>query len=271
MNVRITPAPDPTLTVSIDFHRGAGMQEVLSTAAPTPVPEAYKFGFVASTGLFTEVHLIRNVVVRPVVERPALSLVKRIAEDAQLPDPVPAGTEVPYEYVVTNTGNMSITDLAVFDDVVGFVTCPRTTLDVGDTIVCRGRYTVTPHDALRGTITNVAWATGMADDTEAESPPDEVTIRVTEAEDAPLDLDKIVDDSRPYRPGERVASRYVVTNDSTRTVDGVRVEDSHVANIRCEDTILAPGASTTCTGTFVVPRRGEGRPECDRGGCRFSV
>ncbi|MGP3937326.1 DUF7507 domain-containing protein [Nonomuraea sp. KM88] len=271
VNVRITPAPDPVLTVSIDFNDGNGMQQVLSMPAPTPVPSTYKFGFGASTGLFTDVHLIRNVVVRPVAEEPALTLVKRVADDAQLPDPVPVGTEVPYEYVVTNSGNMNITDLAVNDDVVDEIICPRTTLDVGVTIICRGVYTVTQQDATRGSVTNTATAIGRADANEVTSPESQVTIQVADEEEEMLELVKSVDDSRPYQPGDTVLYRYVVTNNSTSTVDDVRIEDSHIQDITCQATTLDPGASTTCTGTFTVPSSTGGKPECKGHDCRFSI
>ncbi|TDD43447.1 DUF11 domain-containing protein [Nonomuraea terrae] len=80
---------------------------------------------------------------------------------------------------------------------------------------------------------------------------------------------KSVDDSRTYRPGDRVVYRYVVTNNSTSTVNDVRIEDSHVTQVRCRTTTLAPGASTTCRGTFIVPAGTAS--ECERRGCRFSV
>jgi uncharacterized repeat protein (TIGR01451 family) len=271
VNVRITPAPDPVLTVSIDFNNGRGMRQVLSTPAPTPVPSTYKFGFAASTGLFTDVHLIRNVVVRPVAEEPALTLVKRIAENTQLPDPVPVGTTVPYEYAVTNSGNMNITELVVNDDMVDRITCPRTTLNVGETIICRGEHTVTREDAARGSITNTATATGLAHANRVTSPESQVTIRVADDDNGSLELVKTVDNTRPYRPGDTVTYRYVVTNNSTGTVSGVRIEDSHVARITCRSTTLAPGASTTCTGTYTVPGRKAGKPACKRHGCRTSI
>lgn len=73
VHVRITPAPDPVVTVTVDFNDGTGPHEVLSAPAPQPVPATYKFGFAGSTGLFTDVHLIRNVAIstdRPIPPGP---------------------------------------------------------------------------------------------------------------------------------------------------------------------------------------------------------
>lgn len=63
VRIRITPAPNPQVTIDLDFQDGQGFQRVLTFDAPQPVPDSYRFGFAASTGLFTDVHLIRNLVV----------------------------------------------------------------------------------------------------------------------------------------------------------------------------------------------------------------
>ena len=111
VNVHLTPAPEPVLTVSIDFNDGSGSRQVLSTPAPQPVPTTYKFGFAASTGLFTDVHLIRNMVIATEQPLPTLNLVKQPHEP--LPGLLLAGTPVPYEFVVTNAGTSTVTGLAV--------------------------------------------------------------------------------------------------------------------------------------------------------------
>jgi hypothetical protein len=71
VRIRITPAPKPHVTIDVDF--GGGFKRVLAFDAPEPEPRTYHFGFAASTGLFTDVHLVRNVVVstlRPVPPKP---------------------------------------------------------------------------------------------------------------------------------------------------------------------------------------------------------
>lgn len=61
VRIRISPAPEPQVTVDLDFQDGRGFQRVLDFPAPEPVPSSFRFGFGASTGLFTDVHLIRNL------------------------------------------------------------------------------------------------------------------------------------------------------------------------------------------------------------------
>jgi hypothetical protein len=70
VRIEIIPAPDPQVTIDIDFQGGQGFQRVLQFAAPQPVPASYRFGFAASTGLFTDVHLIRNLTVSTLTPLP---------------------------------------------------------------------------------------------------------------------------------------------------------------------------------------------------------
>jgi len=78
--VTVDISPDPVITISVDFNDGAGPTQVLSFPAPQPEPTTFKFGFAASTGLFTDVHLIRFV---------------NIATEEPLPTPTPEPTATP--------------------------------------------------------------------------------------------------------------------------------------------------------------------------------
>ena len=49
---------------------------------------------------------------------------------------VAVGDTVTWTYVVTNTGNVPLTDVAVEDDEVGPITCPQDTLAVGESFTC---------------------------------------------------------------------------------------------------------------------------------------
>ncbi|MET9357418.1 hypothetical protein ABZY14_31250 [Streptomyces sp. NPDC006617] len=254
VTVEVSPSPDPVITVSIDFHDGNGTQQVLSTPAPQPVPDTYKFGFAASTGLFTDVHLIRNVTVHPAAALPQLNLVKQVSQDPPLPTPVTPGTQVPYEYVVTNSGNVPLTDVAVTDDKITNINCPQTTLAIGATVTCTGTYTVTDADGAAGSLTNTATARGQSDGSQVLSPPDDVTLPVQAGPG--VRLEKSADDTRVYRAGDEVAYTYTVTNTGPQELTGVAVTDDRVTEVSCQATILAPsgepGDSTTCTGTYTI-------------------
>jgi hypothetical protein len=61
-------------------------------------------------------------------------------EDAdQAPGPtIPIGSPVTWRYVVTNTGTVPLTDILVVDDRGVTVSCPGTTLAVGQSMTCTG-------------------------------------------------------------------------------------------------------------------------------------
>ena len=77
--------------------------------------------------------------------------------------PIAAGEQIQYSYLVTNTGNVDLTSLAVSDNKVGTVTCPTPAspgLAPGEFETCTGTYTATTQDAADNNITNTATATG---------------------------------------------------------------------------------------------------------------
>ena len=63
--------------------------------------------------------------------------------------------------MVTNTGNVTLTKVAVRDPKLGEVTCPRTTLEPGEAMTCHATaYTVTVDDVRNGSVLNHATAAG---------------------------------------------------------------------------------------------------------------
>ncbi|GIG68211.1 DUF7507 domain-containing protein [Phytomonospora endophytica] len=211
VTVRITPGPNPRVTVAIDFNDGAGSQQVLAFAAPEPVPATYKFGFGASTGLFTDVHLIGDVTVRSL--RPLAML--DLAKDTDTERVYRPGDEVEYTYAVTNVTGVPVPDIKVVDDRLTGVTCDSTSLTPagtdGDSTTCRGTYTVTAADATAGKVTNTAHATG--DDDRVVSPDDSVTIKV-EAGPGPSPSSPDPSSAGPVPPAEPEPPNLAVTGTS---------------------------------------------------------
>ena len=99
-----------------------------------------------------------------VTQTGALSLVKSA-------DPVTvtaAGQSVTYSFLVTNTGNVTVSELTVADTLAApagpelTVTCPVTTLAPGASTTCAATYLVTQADVDHGRVDNTATASGMA-------------------------------------------------------------------------------------------------------------
>jgi hypothetical protein len=77
-----------------------------------------------------------------------------------------AGTVVTYSYLVTNTGNVTLTSVAPAEKkfsgsgTPSAITCPTSTLKPGQSMTCRGTYRLTKADADAGRVTNTAVARG---------------------------------------------------------------------------------------------------------------
>ncbi|MFI9787031.1 hypothetical protein ACIHEI_26520 [Kitasatospora sp. NPDC051984] len=252
VHVHLTPSPNPLLTIGVDFNDGTGEHQVLSTPAPQPVPSTYKFGFAGSTGLFTDVHLIRNVVIATDEPLPELNLVKQAHRP--LPADLTVGTPVPYDFVVTNSGNVDIDNLVVTDPKIGGITCPVSTLAAGQTVTCTAVYVVTPEDGAAGHIPNTAQASGTTPGGPVTSPPSSEDIPVVEPPG--LEVIKQVDAPGPFNVGDTIPYTYVVNNTGGIEITDLFLQDDRVTNITCDFTTLAPRGSpgdvTKCHGTYVV-------------------
>jgi uncharacterized repeat protein (TIGR01451 family) len=91
---------------------------------------------------------------------PALTLVKSATESSF----EGAGETLTYEYLVTNTGNVTLGSVGIIDAHVGLsgLSCPDATLAAGDSETCSATYVVTPADVSAGAVLNTATAQGTA-------------------------------------------------------------------------------------------------------------
>jgi hypothetical protein len=90
---------------------------------------------------------------------PAIDLEKHTNEhdaDAPTGPQIPVGGAVNWEYFVENTGNVPLSNVTVTDDQGVVVSCPKTTLAVGEAMTCTGSGT-----AVVGQYANLGTATGQ--------------------------------------------------------------------------------------------------------------
>jgi hypothetical protein len=245
VQLTVSPAPSPRVTVSIDFHDGRGPLTVLDIPAPPNPPATYKLGWSGSTGGSTDVHLIRNVVVKTVVPLNQLNLVKQIEQTNPLPNPIVVGSVIPYEFTLTNTGLETLTGLAVVDPQIAGLTCPTDRIDPApaptSTVVCRGSHVITQADLDAGQLVNTATAAARNPaGATVNSNPSSVTLQLGTT--PRITLQKFVDTPPPYAVGQSVVYRYNVTNTGTVTVNNPTVTDDKGFPVTCAPpTTLVPG------------------------------
>ncbi|MFZ2514881.1 MAG: hypothetical protein WAW82_04370, partial [Candidatus Lutibacillus vidarii] len=196
-----------------------------------------------------------------VTQTGALSLVKSA-------DPVTvtaAGQSVTYSFLVTNTGNVTVSELTVADTLAApagpelTVTCPVTTLAPGASTTCAATYLVTQADVDHGRVDNTATASGMAPCPEGAAAlttcpvtSEPSSAEVTASATAAISLDKQATAPQDRNndgyadTGDVIEYTFIVTNTGTTTLTDVRVDDPMLGAVTCPVTTLAPGESTTC-------------------------
>jgi hypothetical protein len=186
------------------------------------------------------------------VPSPSLTLVK----SASAPSYSFAGEVVGYSYLVTNTGNLTLSNLTVADDNddAPGVTCPVTLLSPGASTTCTSQRTVAQGDLDAGSITNTAIASSTpSSGGPIMSPPDSVT--VTAIANPSMSLAKSAAPTTYAAPGDVIGYSYLVTNTGNLTLSNLSVADDNddePPGVACPVTTLAPNASTTCTAQRTV-------------------
>lgn len=154
------------------------------------LPDSVKFGFSASTGAAHQVQLIRGLSVYSMKQLSQLDLVKSVDKD-KYPNAdthvFQVGDEVPYKFVVRNSGNTRLNKITVNDPNITNVACDARTLASGAQTQCSGTLTIT--ESLvgeNGTFTNTATATATDTDNKTiTSPQAQATIHVNKPLVAP--------------------------------------------------------------------------------------
>lgn len=158
------------------------------------LPDSVKFGFSASTGAAHQVQLIRGLSVYSMTKLSQLDLVKSVDKD-KYPNAdthvFQVGDEVPYKFVVRNSGNTQLNNITVNDPNITNVACDARTLAPGAQTQCSGTLTITESltESLvgeNGTFTNTATATATDTDNKTiTSPQAQATIHVNKPLGAP--------------------------------------------------------------------------------------
>ncbi|WP_313401012.1 hypothetical protein, partial [Stenotrophomonas sp.] len=167
-------------TVAADFDAGS----VVNVATATGTPAG------GTTSVSDD-----STVTTPLVPSPKLSITKTAGKATY----AAVGEVVSYDYVVTNTGNVTINGLSVSDDKIAAVSCPVSTLAPKAATTCTASYTITQADLDVGSVTNVATANGTPTGGTLTPPTDTET--VTSTATPKLTSTKVVTSTGPYTVG----------------------------------------------------------------------
>ncbi|MCR6625743.1 MAG: hypothetical protein NVV67_05625 [Pseudoxanthomonas sp.] len=185
----------------------------------------------------------------PIASAPGLTIVKT----AGTPTGSTAGSTIAYSFLVTNTGNVTITGIVVNDaQLDAAAVCPVTTLAPGEDTTCTGTHTITQAEVNAGVVNNSATATGTPPTgPSVTSPPDTTSTPIASAPG--LTIVKTAGTPTGSTAGSTIAYSFLVTNTGNVTITGIVVNDAQLdAAAVCPVTTLAPGEDTTCTGTHTI-------------------
>ena len=160
-----------------------------------------------------------------------------------------AGEEIIYTITVTNTGNTTLKDIAVKDDMAGINT-KIDTIEVGKSASVTGTYTVKQSDIDKGgKIHNVAT---VGD----KSPEKDVPVEQNSSYTAVKTADK----EKVTAAGEIITYTITVKNTGNTTLTDITVKDD-MAGIDTKIDTIEVGKSASVTGTYTVKQE-----DIDKGG-----
>src|SRR4051812_33038076 len=196
----------------------------------------------------TQTPPVTDTVTVPAEQTPALAVAKSVDPDSY----AAVGEVLTYTYVVTNTGNQTLTGITLADD-AETVDCTPTVLPATLAPGASDRKSAVQRksqaDLDAGSLTNIA----TADST--QTPPVTDTVTVPAEQTPALALAKSVDPDSYAAVGEVLTYTYVVTNTGNQTLTGITLADD-AETVDCTPTVLpatlAPGAEFTCTATHTV-------------------
>ena len=162
------------------------------------------------------------------LQAPAITLVKSVTSTG----PYGMGSVIAYQFVVSNTGNVTLGNLVVNDALLDTAaTCAATTLAPGANTTCTGVHTVTAAEVAAGNVHNSATVTGQPPTPPGGPTPPPVTSPPstvdTATEQLPaITLVKSVTSTGPYRAGSTIAYQFDVENTGNVILTDVSVIDT---------------------------------------------
>ncbi len=180
------------------------------------------------------------------------------------------GDVITYSFLVTCTGNVTLTAVLVSDPLVSPIDCedgevpegsnnPIPILAPDESVLCSGTYAITQADLDSGSVPNTATAAG--NDPEGNPVSDTDSAQVDANQSPALTLVKTADPLTYSAVDEVIGYSYLVTNSGNVSLAGpVTVADDKATDESCPDVstvgngdgFLDPGESVTCTASYTI-------------------
>ena len=149
------------------------------------------------------------------------------------------GQSITYTYLITNIGNVTLSNIGVADNLTGLITLNVTTLAPGQQATGICSYLTTQSDYNNGFVTNTATVYN------GTTPFNQATATITAINKYPaLTLTKVPNTST-YTDGQSITYTYLITNIGNVTLTNINVNDNILGPITLSSTTLAPGQQAT--------------------------
>jgi uncharacterized repeat protein (TIGR01451 family) len=177
-----------------------------------------------------------------------------LAKSASVSSYSAPGTLVTYSYLVTNTGDVTLTPVTVTDPMAGLsaIACPVASLAPTVAETCTATYTTTQADVNAGSLKNTGTVTATPPTGAAVT--DTSSVSVPAVQSPGVSLVKSASVSSYSAAGTPITYSYLVTNTGNVTLNPVTVTDpmTGLSAMSCPDTSLVPAGSETCTATYTT-------------------
>jgi len=156
-----------------------------------------------------------------------------------------------YEFDVTNTGQLTLDNIVISDDLVASVNCPLSALAPGQSMTCSANYVVNQADINQGSVTNNASiGADLPDNTPLSPLTDSVTIGGTQS--PAMTIIKTALNAVYTSVGDIIDYEYVLTNSGNVEITSISVTDDLIPALNCPAASLSPGASLTCSASYTI-------------------
>lgn len=182
------------------------------------------------------------------IQNPAVSLAKDVSTSTYST----VGQSLDYTITATNSGNVTLTNVAITDPTLGALTCTQpVTLAPAATLSCTASHLVTQTDLDSGSYANTASVSGTPPVGSAVT--NTANRTVTAVQNPALSLVKAMTGSPYSTLGGALDYTLTATNTGNVTLTSVSISDAKLGALTCSQPVtLAPLATLVCTASHTI-------------------